>query len=118
MYPHGPSCIDDPISPQRPNTIEDYACLLRNDAAVRRYLRVPDGNGSNSGGMDFDLTSEAYACDSLRMYEFRIRKCTHAQSHDWTDYPYVHPGEKARRSPERPTKVQLLWHRVLVLGVP
>ncbi|XP_076906855.1 zinc finger CCCH domain-containing protein 20-like [Bidens hawaiensis] len=92
-----------PFSPHSPNatTIEDYAYFLRNDAALRRYLEE-DFNGDDDGSnTDFDITSEAFACDSFRMYEFKVIKCARARSHDWTDCPYAHPGEKARRRDPR-----------------
>ncbi|KAI3694400.1 hypothetical protein L1987_77365 [Smallanthus sonchifolius] len=98
-----------PFSPRSPNatvnslaSFEDYAYFLRNDAAIRRYLEDDlDGDGSSSGCTDFDITSEAFACDSFRMYEFKVSKCARARSHDWTDCPYAHPGEKARRRDPR-----------------
>nr|XP_043627965.1 zinc finger CCCH domain-containing protein 20-like [Erigeron canadensis] len=43
------------------------------------------------------LTMGTYTCDHFRMYEFKVRKCARGRSHDWTDCPYAHPGEKARR---------------------
>ncbi|KAL8236442.1 hypothetical protein R6Q59_017523 [Mikania micrantha] len=118
MMVHVPpwTLIDDPVtgvspfSPRSPNatvnsltSFEDYACFLRNDAALRRYLDEDlDGDGSGSGCTDFDITSEAFACDSFRMYDFKVRKCGRARSHDWTDCPYAHPGEKAsRRDPRK-----------------
>nr|XP_043619185.1 zinc finger CCCH domain-containing protein 20 [Erigeron canadensis] len=102
------SLIDDPLnqlspfSPLSPNatssiSIEDYAYFLRNDAALRRYLE----EDLEADSSDFDITSEAFACDSFRMYDFKVRKCTRARSHDWTDCPYAHPGEKARRRDPR-----------------
>ncbi|XP_024991888.1 zinc finger CCCH domain-containing protein 2-like isoform X2 [Cynara cardunculus var. scolymus] len=48
-----------------------------------------------NSGLDDD--SDPYASDHFRMYEFKIRKCTRSRSHDWTDCPFAHPGEKARR---------------------
>ena len=44
---------------------------------------------------------DAYACDEFRMYEFKVRRCSRGRSHDWTDCPYAHPGEKARRRDPR-----------------
>jgi hypothetical protein len=44
---------------------------------------------------------DAYACDEFRMYEFKVRRCLRGRSHDWTDCPYAHPGEKARRRDPR-----------------
>lgn len=44
-----------------------------------------------------DDESDPYASEHFRMYEFKIRKCTRSRSHDWTDCPFAHPSEKARR---------------------
>ncbi|WMV60050.1 hypothetical protein MTR67_053435 [Solanum verrucosum] len=35
------------------------------------------------------------------MYEFKVKRCGRGRSHDWTECPYVHPGEKARRRDPR-----------------
>ncbi|VAH09539.1 unnamed protein product [Triticum turgidum subsp. durum] len=35
------------------------------------------------------------------MYEFKVRRCARARSHDWTACPYAHPGEAARRRDPR-----------------
>ncbi|XP_044501970.1 zinc finger CCCH domain-containing protein 2-like [Mangifera indica] len=50
---------------------------------------------------DADSDSDPYASDHFRMYEFKIRHCTRSRSHDWTDCPFAHPGEKARRRDPR-----------------
>ncbi|XP_076957690.1 zinc finger CCCH domain-containing protein 2-like [Bidens hawaiensis] len=44
-----------------------------------------------------DEDGDPYAADHFRIYEFKVRKCTRSRSHDWTDCPFAHPGEKARR---------------------
>ncbi|PKU82144.1 zinc finger CCCH domain-containing protein 2 [Dendrobium catenatum] len=48
-----------------------------------------------------DLPVDKYSSDEFRMYEFKIRRCTRSRSHDWTECPYAHPGEKARRRDPR-----------------
>ncbi|KAJ4708142.1 Zinc finger CCCH domain-containing protein [Melia azedarach] len=50
---------------------------------------------------DSDLPVDAFSCDYFRMYEFKVRKCARGRSHDWTECPYAHPGEKARRRDPR-----------------
>ncbi|KAG8093185.1 hypothetical protein GUJ93_ZPchr0012g21620 [Zizania palustris] len=35
------------------------------------------------------------------MYSFKVRACSRAYSHDWTECPFVHPGENARRRDPR-----------------
>lgn len=62
----------------------DYA-----HAHAHAYGKVADG----------DL--DPYSSDHFRMYEFKVRRCTRSRSHDWTDCPFAHPGEKARRRDPR-----------------
>ncbi|KAI4333940.1 hypothetical protein L6164_018688 [Bauhinia variegata] len=51
--------------------------------------------------MESDDESDPYSSDHFRMYEFKVRRCTRSRSHDWTDCPFAHPGEKARRRDPR-----------------
>ncbi|XP_010275497.1 PREDICTED: zinc finger CCCH domain-containing protein 54 [Nelumbo nucifera] len=44
---------------------------------------------------------EMYDSDEFRMYAFKIKRCTRNRSHDWTECPYAHRGEKARRRDPR-----------------
>mmetsp|Transcript_31079 Transcript_31079/g.101289 ORF Transcript_31079/g.101289 Transcript_31079/m.101289 type:complete len:623 (-) Transcript_31079:186-2054(-) len=48
-----------------------------------------------------ELDNEAYCTDEFRMFEFKIRRCTKTRAHDWTECPFTHPGEKARRRDPR-----------------
>jgi hypothetical protein len=48
-----------------------------------------------------DIKSSMYASDEFRMYMFKVRPCSRAYSHDWTECPFVHPGENARRRDPR-----------------
>jgi hypothetical protein len=50
---------------------------------------------------DADAEAEAEADDEFMMYEFKVRRCARARSHDWTARPYAHPGEAARRRDPR-----------------
>ncbi|MCO5554483.1 hypothetical protein L7F22_008012 [Adiantum nelumboides] len=61
------------------------------DSPFWRFL--PSNNEKHS----MDLTS----CDEFCMYEFKVRRCMRGRSHDWTECPYAHPGEKARRRDPR-----------------
>jgi hypothetical protein len=48
------------------------------------------------------LEAKQHATDEFRMYDFKVRACPKQKSHDWTDCPFAHPGEKAtRRDPRR-----------------
>lgn len=48
-----------------------------------------------------DIRNSIYATDEFRMFSFKIRPCSRAYSHDWTECPFVHPGENARRRDPR-----------------
>ncbi|XP_051152493.1 zinc finger CCCH domain-containing protein 20-like [Andrographis paniculata] len=94
---------DDPAA-FAANVGEDYSQFFHADSlqALQRYLpssadddfSVPDSD-SGGGGVD------AHTCDHFRMFEFKVRKCTRGRSHDWTECPFAHPGEKARRRDPR-----------------
>ncbi|KAL5768698.1 hypothetical protein ACOSP7_015244 [Xanthoceras sorbifolium] len=73
-------------------------------AALQRYLPSNEPEldlDSDVCGLDPDSPVDAYSCDQFRMFEFKVRKCARGRSHDWTECPYAHPGEKARRRDPR-----------------
>lgn len=74
----------------------DYSRFLDSLTALHRYL--PSNEFADS---DPDSPVDAFSCDQFRMYEFKVRKCARGRSHDWTECPYAHPGEKARRRDPR-----------------
>nr|XP_027104317.1 zinc finger CCCH domain-containing protein 29-like [Coffea arabica]XP_027110784.1 zinc finger CCCH domain-containing protein 29-like [Coffea arabica] len=48
-----------------------------------------------------DINIGIYGSDEFRMYSFKVKPCSRAYSHDWTECPFVHPGENARRRDPR-----------------
>ncbi|XP_057455528.1 zinc finger CCCH domain-containing protein 2 isoform X1 [Lotus japonicus] len=73
----------------------DTSDMYSDDTILQKYL--PYKNSSDS-----DDSEDPYSSDRFRMYEFKVRRCTRSRSHDWTDCPFAHPGEKARRrDPQR-----------------
>ncbi|CAI9106984.1 OLC1v1006241C1 [Oldenlandia corymbosa var. corymbosa] len=48
-----------------------------------------------------DIKNGLYGTDEFRMYTFKVKPCSRAYSHDWTECPFVHPGENARRRDPR-----------------
>ncbi|XP_068669631.1 zinc finger CCCH domain-containing protein 54-like [Aristolochia californica] len=42
-------------------------------------------------------TAKICESDEFRMYAFKIKRCPKNRAHDWTQCPYAHRGEKARR---------------------
>lgn len=64
-----------------------------------RYL---PSNDSDSKEVDLsDRFIDANSSDFFRMYEFKVKWCVRVRSHDWTECPFAHPGEKARRRDPR-----------------
>ncbi|XP_058086442.1 zinc finger CCCH domain-containing protein 54 [Magnolia sinica] len=48
-----------------------------------------------------DRSDAILQSDDFRMYVFKIKRCSKSRSHDWTECPYAHRGEKARRRDPR-----------------
>ncbi|KAL5764852.1 hypothetical protein ACOSQ2_017446 [Xanthoceras sorbifolium] len=48
-----------------------------------------------------DIKNGIFSSDEFRMFSFKIRPCSRAYSHDWTECPFAHPGENARRRDPR-----------------
>ncbi|KAJ6734132.1 UNKEMPT FAMILY MEMBER [Salix purpurea] len=67
---------------------------------LRRFLPCNDHYSIEKQVLDEDEL-DPYSSDHFRMYEFKVRRCTRSRSHDWTDCPFAHPGEKARRRDPR-----------------
>lgn len=65
---------------------------------LQNHKEEPDQNGVD----EFDIPIDEFSSDRFRMYEYKVKKCARGRSHDWTDCPFAHPGEKARR--RDPTK--------------
>ncbi|KAG7941305.1 hypothetical protein I3843_16G033400 [Carya illinoinensis] len=95
-----------PFSPSSPSInfngnagVGDHFPLLESFAALHRYL--PSNQSDSLAEEESDIPVDAFSCDHFRMYEFKVRRCARARSHDWTECPYAHPGEKARRRDPR-----------------
>ncbi|KAM7277298.1 hypothetical protein ACFE04_019164 [Oxalis oulophora] len=106
------SLIDDPtadiyspFSPDGNSTNDNNNPYYIHEAlaAFQRYLpsNEPDLDESDPDLLSDSAAVDAYSCDHFRMFEFKIRRCTRGRSHDWTECPYAHPGEKARRRDPR-----------------
>ncbi|WOL09095.1 zinc finger CCCH domain-containing protein 2-like [Canna indica] len=71
-------------------------------AALQRYLPCNgDEAGLDEEVDEPDAAVDVYSSDEFRMYEFKVRRCARGRSHDWTECPFAHPGEKARRRDPR-----------------
>uniref|UniRef100_A0A7N0V8B5 C3H1-type domain-containing protein n=1 Tax=Kalanchoe fedtschenkoi TaxID=63787 RepID=A0A7N0V8B5_KALFE len=67
--------------------------------SLQRYL--PSNEPDMFDDEFADLPLDAFSCDNFRMYDFKVRRCARGRSHDWTECPFAHPGEKARRRDPR-----------------
>ncbi|XP_061374974.1 zinc finger CCCH domain-containing protein 20-like [Gastrolobium bilobum] len=62
---------------------------------------APSPFSINAVDEDFDMPIHLFSSDHFRMFQFKVRDCPRGRSHDWTECPYAHPGEKARRRDPR-----------------
>ncbi|KAK8683414.1 hypothetical protein V6N13_039475 [Hibiscus sabdariffa] len=86
-------CVDE---------IEDLPAEIEGCSSMPRALK--DGTEKKEYVIDLtlpDIKSEIYGTDEFRMYNFKVTPCSRAYSHDWTECPFVHPGENARRRDPR-----------------
>ncbi|TKY66826.1 Zinc finger CCCH domain-containing protein 2 [Spatholobus suberectus] len=72
--------------------------MFSDETLLHKYL--PHNESADSDDND-DNSGAPYASDEFRMFEFKVKWCTRSRSHDWTDCPFAHPGEKARRRDPR-----------------
>lgn len=81
--------------------VDAYALDLDGeDLESTRALSSKEGNEKREYPVDVslpDINNGVYGSDEFRMYTFKVKPCSRAYSHDWTECPFVHPGENARR---------------------
>ncbi|KAI3809512.1 hypothetical protein L1987_25489 [Smallanthus sonchifolius] len=76
--------------------------LLGLKTAIERLLQNQHDFGLTFLKSNLDgVKSDMYMSDEFRMFVFKISPCSRAYSHDWTECPFVHPGENARRRDPR-----------------
>ncbi|KAJ8750899.1 hypothetical protein K2173_016080 [Erythroxylum novogranatense] len=88
------------------SAVSDYSPYYLQEAlaALQCYLPSNDpelDSESEISVLEPDSPVDSYSCDQFRMFEFKVRRCARGRSHDWTECPYAHPGEKARRRDPR-----------------
>ncbi|XP_057731856.1 zinc finger CCCH domain-containing protein 20-like [Arachis stenosperma] len=74
-------------------------------------LRIPHSDGGGGVPLSpFSIDAEdpdsqhhlhVFSTDHFRMFDFKVLNCPRGRSHDWTECPYAHPAEKARRRDPR-----------------
>ncbi|KAF4368604.1 hypothetical protein CsatB_008187 [Cannabis sativa] len=95
--------VSSPISVNSNAGTGDFYHLLEKFSSLYRYLPSNEflHGESDSLGDELDVHADSFSCDHFRMFEFKVRRCGRARSHDWTECPFAHPGEKARRRDPR-----------------
>eukprot|EP00898_Chlorokybus_atmophyticus_P001804 jgi/Chlat1/2624/Chrsp178S02466 len=68
---------------------------------IERLLDVHSPRSDHASPTALAGENDLYSSDDFRMFEFKVRRCMRARSHDWTECPFAHPGEKARRRDPR-----------------
>jgi len=66
-----------------------------------RHNATATTNATASVNQQQEPDEETRLSDDFRMYEFKVRRCSRTRAHDWTECPFTHPGEKARRRDPR-----------------
>ncbi|KAH7373672.1 hypothetical protein KP509_17G068000 [Ceratopteris richardii] len=70
-------------------------------SALQKFLPSNTDDDDDAWRTDTLPAMDNFSCDDFRMYEFKVRRCMRGRSHDWTECPFAHPGEKARRRDPR-----------------
>ncbi|KAL7582133.1 zinc finger CCCH domain-containing protein 30 [Lactuca sativa] len=96
------------VSPKFPNTKNTLKELLATNETEFTDLPSSPKISLNDGKREYpvdpslpDIKNGIYSTDEFRIYSFKIQPCSRAYSHDWTECPFVHPGENARRRDPR-----------------
>ncbi|XP_072993810.1 zinc finger CCCH domain-containing protein 54-like [Typha latifolia] len=63
------------------------------------YLPATSSHGTK--GATHDRRNLMDESDDFLMYIYKVKRCSKTKSHDWTECPYAHRGEKARRRDPR-----------------
>jgi hypothetical protein len=94
-----------PSTTSDPNGASDNGGSSSGGSASTGGGRGQHGGGNmavnSQNGILQELDEETLMSDEFRMYEFKIRRCSRTRAHDWTECPFTHPGEKARRRDPR-----------------
>ncbi|GMH15405.1 hypothetical protein Nepgr_017246 [Nepenthes gracilis] len=113
------SCVDGNgkkpanLIPGTPNSSsKKLQVLLNGDVTIPTIAASSDAGDGEGGSVclkkDYpvdtslpDINNGVYSTDEFRMYSFKIKPCCRAYTHDWTECPFAHPGENARRRDPR-----------------
>ncbi|KAJ4869208.1 Zinc finger CCCH domain-containing protein 29 [Raphanus sativus] len=89
-----PNCLD--AKGNKPVDLLVRASRLEEEEVVKSVVTKYPADASLP-----DINEGVYVTDEFRMFSFKVKPCSRAYSHDWTECPFVHPGENARRRDPR-----------------
>ncbi|KAH9622371.1 hypothetical protein KSS87_015887 [Heliosperma pusillum] len=95
------ACDLIPNLPKLPTKSKQLDTLLKGQESDS--VSVSDSDSDSSSKKEYsvadlpDINNGVYGSDDFRMYCFKIKPCSRAYTHDWTECPFAHPGENARR---------------------
>ncbi|XP_022764990.1 zinc finger CCCH domain-containing protein 29-like [Durio zibethinus] len=84
--------------------VSDHVLNLEESERIALPQLLKEGSEKKEYPIDVslpDINNGIYGTDDFRMYTFKVKPCSRAYSHDWTECPFVHPGENARRRDPR-----------------
>ena len=88
-------------SPESPHLLDDDGSGSSDSASSPKTGKHPERKEYPLDPSLPDIKNSVYSTDEFRMFSFKVRPCSRAYSHDWTECPFVHPGENARRRDPR-----------------
>ncbi|MCO5597404.1 hypothetical protein L7F22_051480 [Adiantum nelumboides] len=93
----------DPLHAEATYMADLQASIMgQGGSSLQRFLPSNDEEEANFfADEELLLEGALFGTDEFRMYEFKVRLCMRERSHDWTQCPFAHPGEKARRRDPR-----------------
>ncbi|MCO5591549.1 hypothetical protein L7F22_045535 [Adiantum nelumboides] len=93
----------DPLHAEATYMADLQASIMgQGGSTLQRFLPSNDEEEANLfADEELLLEGALFGTDEFRMYEFKVRLCMRERSHDWTQCPFAHPGEKARRRDPR-----------------
>lgn len=101
---NGSKPVDLMGSVLKPSTRKALKFSLEGEGFVEEEKPIAATPEKKEYPVDFplpDINKGIYSSDEFRMYSFKVKPCSRAYSHDWTECPFVHPGENARRRDPR-----------------
>ncbi|KAJ0968295.1 hypothetical protein J5N97_025212 [Dioscorea zingiberensis] len=67
----------------------------------KENMRLPMYFHRMKGNSNMNMVTSGHELDDFLMYTYKVQRCPKTRSHDWTECPFAHRGEKAKRRDPR-----------------